>query len=103
MKKGLLLICLMLISSTCFAFPTPNNYLVSAISAGSVTSNVATQQRARAVWIGTTQSLDFSFDGSTWVTFQGATAGTVIPLQAVGVRLTSGSANPAAGDVVFLY
>lgn len=76
---------------------------VSAISGVSVTTAVATRPRCRGVWIGTTQNLDFSFDGSTWLTFQAATAGTVIPIQVVGARITTGSASPAAGDVIFLY
>lgn len=69
----------------------------------SVTVNTATARKCRGVWIGVTQSLDFSFDGSTWVLFKGATAGTVIPIQVVGARKTAGSAAPDAGDVVFLY
>ena len=76
---------------------------VSAVDAVSITVATADRTRCRAVWIGTTQSLDFSFDGSTWVTFQGATAGTIIPIQVVGARKTSGAEAPTAGDVVFLY
>jgi hypothetical protein len=41
--------------------------------------------------------------GTDWVTFKGATAGTVIPIQVVGARKTAGSSAPDAGDVVFLY
>lgn len=69
----------------------------------SVTANTATSKRCRGVYIGTSQSLDFSFDGTNWVTFQGCIAGTVLPVQVVGARKTSGSAAPDAGDVVFLY
>ena len=69
----------------------------------SVTVDTATARRCRGVWVGVSQSLDFSFDGSTWVLFKGATAGTVIPVQVVGARKTAGSAAPDAGDVVFLY
>lgn len=79
------------------------NSVASAVDAASVTVATATAARCRAVWIGTTQSLDFSFDGTTWVTFQGATAGTIIPIQVYGARKTSGAAAPTAGDVVFLY
>lgn len=79
------------------------NPIVSGVDASSITVATATASKCRAVWIGTTQSLDFSFDGSNWVTFQGATAGTVIPIQVVGARKTSGAAAPTAGDVVFLY
>lgn len=77
--------------------------LVSAWSATSITVNTADRPVSRGVWIGVTQDLDFSFDGSTWVAFKGCTAGAVLPFQVVGVRVTSGSAAPAAGDVVFLY
>jgi len=75
----------------------------SAVRAASITAATATYAKCRGVWIGTTQSLDFSFDGTTWVTFQSATAGTVIPIQVVGARKNAGSAAPDAGDVVFLY
>lgn len=77
--------------------------VVSAWNGVSITDALATHAVCRGVWIGTTQSLDFSFDGSAWVTFQGATAGTIIPIQVVGARKTAGSAAPTAGDVVFLY
>lgn len=75
----------------------------SATSGASITDNAATHSKTRGVWIGTTQSLDFSFDGTNWVTFAGATAGTVLPIQVVGARKTAASAAPTAGDVVFLY
>lgn len=74
-----------------------------SIHGASITSANATQSKCQGVWIGVTQSLDFSFDGSTWVLFKGATAGTVIPISVVGARKTAGSAAPDAGDVVFLY
>ena len=77
--------------------------LKSAYKAVSITSNINAQIRCRAVYIGTAQSLDFSFDGSTWVTFQGLVAGEIYNFQVVGVRLTAAGANPNAGDVVFLY
>lgn len=77
--------------------------IIPATAATSITDASANKTRCRAVWVGTSQSLDFSFDGSTWVTFQGASAGSIIPVQVVGARITSGSAAPAAGDVVFLY
>jgi len=69
----------------------------------SVVLATATYNRSRGVYIGTSQSLDFCFDGSNWVTFQGCGAGSILPLQVVGARKTSGSAAPTAGDVVFLY
>lgn len=78
--------------------------LASGVSAVDITSATALAYPCRGVWIGTTQSLDFSFDaGSTWVKFQGATAGTIIPIMAYGARKTAGSAAPTTGDVVFLY
>lgn len=69
----------------------------------SITSNSILTTRTRAVYIGTSQSLDFCFDGSTWVTFQGLVAGEIMALGVNGARITSGAANPNAGDVVFLY
>ena len=76
---------------------------VSSWKAVSITAATATADRCRGVWIGTSQSLDFSFDGTTWVTFAGCVAGSLIPIQVVGARITSGTAAPNAGDVVFLY
>jgi len=77
--------------------------LVSSWKAVSIIAATATAARCRGVWIGTTQSLDFSFDGTTWVTFKSCGAGSLIPIQVVGARKTSGSAAPSDGDVVFLY
>ena len=77
--------------------------VVSSWKGVSITANTAAADRCRGVWVGTTQSLDFSFDGTTWVVFQGATAGTIIPIQVVGARKTAAGAAPTAGDVVFLY
>jgi hypothetical protein len=75
----------------------------SATSGVSVTAATGTYSRSRGVWIGVSQSLDFTFDGTNWVTFAGCTAGTVLPLQVLGARKTAGSAACDAGDVVFLY
>lgn len=75
----------------------------SGRNAASITVNTALAPICRGVYIGVSQSLDFSFDRSTWVTFSGCVAGTVLPIQVVGARKTSGSAAPDAGDVVFLY
>ena len=83
---------------------TNRSDVYSALSCVSVISTSTTiYNRCRGVWIGTSQSLDLSFDGTTWVTFQGATGGTVIPIQVVGARKTAAGAAPTAGDVVFLY
>ena len=104
-KLFLALLFLLMVTSTAMAYTQPViiGYDTSAHAAVGITVNTANIDRCRYVFIGTTQSLDFSFDGTTWITFKGATAGFVIPLQAVGVRLTAGGAAPAAGDVVFLY
>jgi hypothetical protein len=80
-----------------------NTSNLSAVNGVSITAATAVQPECRGVWIGVTQSLDFSFDGSTWVLFKGATAGTLLPIRVVGARKTAGSAAPDAGDVVFLY
>ena len=75
----------------------------SGWGAVAITDTAVTHDRCRGVWIGTTQSLDFSFDGTNWITFQGSTAGTVIPVEVIGARITSGAAAPNSGDVLFLY
>jgi hypothetical protein len=78
--------------------------LYTARGAVAVTvTSATTYNRARAVWIGVSQSLDFCLNGTDWVTFKGCMAGTVVPVQALAVRVTAGPAAPAAGDVVFLY
>ncbi len=51
----------------------------------------------------TGESYDFSFDGSTFVTFSNCPEGAVLPLRVVGVRKTSGGAAPSSGDIAFLY
>ena len=68
----------------------------------SITDILTTHSKCRGVWIGTTQSLDFYFPKAGWITFKGCTAGTVLPIQVLGARVTGG-ATPASGDVVFLY
>lgn len=70
-----------------------------------ITDANATHSKCRGVWIGTTQSYDFYFAGRTngWVTFKGCTAGTLLPLQVIGARITSGAASPASGDIAFVY
>lgn len=82
---------------------SPKYDVNSATTAVSVTSAATTiYSRCRGVWVGTTQSIDL-YDGTNWTTFQGATAGTVIPFEATAARITSGGAAPGAGDVVFIY
>jgi hypothetical protein len=104
MKKLLLIFGILFLCGQAWASNSAVMYgqTVSAWSAVSITTNVTTQPLCRAIWIGTTQSDDFYINGA-WVTFQGATAGTLLPIQATGARITSGTANPNAGDVVFLY
>lgn len=75
----------------------------SANNGVSIVVATADRPRCRGVYVGVAQSLDFSFDGSTWVLFKGTTAGSVLPIRVVGARKTAGSAAPDAGDVVFLY
>ena len=75
----------------------------SGLTGVSITNANATNARCRGVYCGTSTSYDISFDGSTWVLFQGMTAGLVYPFQATGARRNSGSAAPTAGDIVFLY
>ena len=66
------------------------------------TTSATTYNRCRAVYIGTSQDIDFTFDGTSWVKFQGCVAGTVIPIQAIGARKTTGPAACDAGDILFL-
>lgn len=103
MKKVTMSIMLMLFLSTPSWAGLAESSMASGYIAASITDANANHGRCRGVWIGTTQSVDFSFDGANWTTFQGATAGTIVPVQVVGARITSGSAAPAAGDIVFLY
>lgn len=104
MKKLILIfVCLFLITPNSFAFLNPaNDPTVSAVDATPITDNATTHQISRAIWVGTTQSIDLYVNGA-WETFQGATAGTEIDVQATGARKTSASAAPSAGDILFLY
>lgn len=86
------------------AFRSKRKKITSAISGVPVTTNsLITYERCSGVYIGNAQDMDFSFDGIAWITFQGLVAGTVVPLQVVAARVTSGQGSPAAGDIVFLY
>lgn len=104
MKGILLSIFLLTVSGTMsFAYPIPGgNPTVSALDAVGITDAATSHQECRGVWVGTTQSIDIYVNGA-WVTFQGATAGTIIPIKATGARKTSGAAAPSSGDIVFLY
>jgi hypothetical protein len=77
--------------------------LGSAAKAVSITDANATHPATKGVYIGTGESYDFSFDGSTFVTFSNCPEGAVLPLRVVGVRKTSGGAAPSSGDIAFLY
>lgn len=99
MRKLILVLGLLFVSTLSYADSSDRMYPAS--NAVSITSNITTQAQCRGVWIGTTQSIDLFVNGS-WITFQGASAGTVIPVFATGARITSGAASPNSGDVVFL-
>lgn len=77
-------------------------YVQPGYNAVSIAAAATTNDECRGVWIGTTQSVDLYVNGA-WVTFQGATAGTIIPVRATGARKTAAAAAPTAGDIVFLY
>lgn len=69
-----------------------------------VAVTVATvQPTCRGVYIGVAGDYEFSFDGATtWISFLGCVAGSVLPIAASGARDADDSA-PDAGDIVFLY
>lgn len=103
MKKIILGFLLMASLIACSANPIFASVPVDPAYAGlSITDTNTSHSKCRAVWVGTSQSIDFYINGA-WVTFQGASAGSIIPIQATGARITSGSTAPAAGDIVFLY
>ena len=77
--------------------------MVSAQSWVPITNNAATQPLSRGVYVGTSYNLDFSYDGSTWQEFANVQAGTVLPIQAVGVRVDSTNAAASNGSIEFLY
>ena len=65
--------------------------------------NTAVADPTTAVFIGVAKAYDFCFDGTNWIAFAATLAGTVLPLQVKGCRVTAGGAAPTAGDIVFLY
>lgn len=75
----------------------------SAVDAVTITVNTADRPRCRGVWVGTAKDYDFSFDGTTWVTFKSCGAGSCLAIQVVGARNNSGGGAPSSGDIVFLY
>lgn len=75
----------------------------SAVRGVSVTVNTATLSRCRAVRIGTPADYEVTWDGTTWVLLRSCNAGETLGYQIIGIRLYSGGAAPAEGDVVFLY
>jgi len=106
-KISLALVLMMAFLGVTWAFaaqPIITGDMVSASQAVSITDNATTHGYTKAVWVGTSQSIDlYVVQTGAWVTFQGAVAGTLIPIQVSGARKTSGSAAPSAGDIVFLY
>lgn len=83
-----------------------NNDIDSSVQPATGFTDVAVstaQRRCRSVYIGTSQDLDFSIDGTNWVTFKGCVAGSILPISVVAARKNAGSAAPTTGDVVFLY
>ena len=87
-----------MVGITKFKDNTETGYGAESIESASTTA----YNRCRAVYIGTSQDLDFTFNGTTWVKFQGCVAGTVLPIQALGARKNAGSAACDAGDVLFI-
>lgn len=73
----------------------------TASKAVSITVNTAAQAPCRAIFIGVAGNYDFHVDGG-WVLFSGCTAGSVLPVRAIGARHADDSA-PDAGDILFLY
>lgn len=77
-------------------------------TAVSVEDANADKVECKAVYIGATATYEFNMKnsktagGTGWVSFPGATAGTIIPIRAIGARDADDSA-PEAGDVLFLY
>lgn len=69
--------------------------------AETISDNATTHTPSRGVYIGVAKDYDFNVGGA-WVGFKGTVAGSIIPIVAVGARVTSGSAAPTAGDIVFL-
>ena len=74
----------------------------SALKAVSITVNTTAAMKCRAVYVGVSQNIDLCVNGE-WVLFKGATAGSIINVQATGARKNTASAAPDAGDIVFLY
>lgn len=67
-----------------------------------VLTNTATFARARAIYIGVDARIDINLTGvgGTWVEYLGAKAGTILPLQAFGVRVSG--AAPTTGQINLL-
>ena len=77
--------------------------LYPANSAANVVAITMQTERARGVYIGASANYDFCFNKTTWVTFVGCVAGTVLPIAPWGVRNTVGGGAPAANAIIFLY
>ena len=76
--------------------------IVSGNVAVDVTVSTATMHMSRGVYIGTSGNWDFNVGGA-WVAFKNTLAGSIIPICAIGARVTAGGAAPTTGDIVFLY
>jgi hypothetical protein len=79
-----------------------NDKISSASNGISIVLTTALYDRSIGLYIGTTQSIEVTWDGINWVQIQAAQAGSVLPLQVIGARKSGGSAF-TAGDCVFLY
>jgi len=67
-----------------------------------ITVVTATAEPCQAVYVGVAANYDFCFDGTNWIAFTGCIAGSLLPIQVKGARV-SGGASPGAGAIVFLY
>lgn len=61
---------------------------------------LGTASAAASVFVGASKAYDF-YVGGQWVSFGTVPVG-VLPINALGARVTSGAANPSAGDITFL-
>ncbi len=78
-------------------------YTIPAAYGTLITTNVSTQIKCRAVYIGTDGDYEFFFGPTNaWIRFKGAKAGTMLPIMASGARVFGGAA-PTSGDITFCY
>lgn len=55
-----------------------------------------------AVFKVTRKNIDITFDGKTWITFRSSKP-VVMPLRALGARITRTKEAPKKGEVLFFY